>query len=139
MNYLIYMSTSSKLLDSNELGQMLVESRNTYNKKGITGMMLYSNGSILQALEGEPEELEQMFKSIQADDKQKGVIKLKAGEESRRTFSDWSMGFKASCNDVVSRISGFVDPLRFDFLNSYNNGHPAVNLLRSFAQYNLRY
>jgi len=139
MNYIIYVSTSSKLLNSDELSQLLVSSRTKYNSKGITGMMLYSNGTIFQALEGEEEQLDQVFDSLQHDDLQKGVIKLKSGEERFRTFSDWSMGFKASCTDIITRAKGFVDPLRYDFLATYSDQNPAVNLLRSFAEYNLQY
>ncbi|WP_365297311.1 BLUF domain-containing protein [uncultured Mucilaginibacter sp.] len=139
MNYLIYVSTAARPLNNSDLGQILLESRKKYNMKGITGMMLYSNGTIFQALEGEAEQLEQLFEGIQHDDRQKGVIKLKSGKEASRMFSDWSMGVKASYNDFITKISGFVDPLRYDFLESYNPDHPAVKLLRSFAEYNLQY
>jgi hypothetical protein len=139
MNYLIYVSTSSKLLSTDELNTLLLEGRENFNNRGITGMMLYSNGTILQALEGEAEELEQLFEGIQQDYSQKGIIKLKEGRSMSRTFSDWSMGFKASCTDMVTKVSGFVDPLKHDFLDNYSLQHPAVNLLKSFAQYNLQY
>jgi hypothetical protein len=139
MNYLIYVSTSSKLLNNDDLGQILLEGRKNFNKRGITGMMLYSNGTIFQALEGEAEELEELFEGLQHDDMQKGVIKLKAGRSMSRTFNDWSMGFKASCTDMITKVSGFVDPLQHDFLDNYSLQHPAINLLKSFAQYNLQY
>jgi len=139
MNYLIYVSTSAKLLNNNELSELLEESRENYNNKGITGMMLYSNGTIFQALEGEEEQLDQVFCSLQNDDLHKGVIKLKEGKERTRTFSDWSMGFKASYTDMITRAKGYVDPLRYDFLDMYTDNHPTVNLLKSFVQYNLQY
>jgi hypothetical protein len=139
MNYLIYVSTSSRLLNSDDLGQILLEGRKNFTNRGITGMMLYSNGTIFQALEGEEEVLDDLFDGMQYDGIQKSLIKLKTGKESNRTFSDWSVGFKASCTDMVTRVTGFIDPLKHDFLADYNNQHPAVNLLKSFAQYNLQY
>ncbi|MBW4889160.1 BLUF domain-containing protein [Mucilaginibacter sp. HMF5004] len=139
MNYLIYVSTSSRLLNTDDLGQILLEGRKNFNNRGITGMMLYSNGTIFQALEGEAEELDQLFEGIRHDDSQKSIIKLKTGSSVSRTFSDWSVGFKASCTDMVTHVTGFVDPLKHDFLDAYNHQHPAINLLKSFAQYNLQY
>lgn len=126
------------MLTADELKKMLVDSRYKYISNGITGMMLYSKGTFFQALEGEEEQLERAFENVQLDDIQKGVIKLKSGIREQRTFFDWSMGFKPSSEDV-SKINGFVDPLRYDFLTEHDQHHPAVNLLKAFAQHNLQY
>ncbi len=139
MNYLIYVSTSAKLLNNDDLGQILLERRKNYNSRGITGMMLYSNGTIFQALEGEAENLDELFEQMHHDDTQKSIVKLKAGKAKSRTFTDWKMGFKVSCTDMMTEVAGFVDPLKHDFLDVYNHQHPAVNLLKSFALYNLQY
>ena len=139
MNYLIYMSTSAKMFDTNDLTEILLNNRKNYTRKGITGMMLYSNGTILQALEGEAEDLEEVFAHLQCDDQHKGIIKLKSGKANTRAFTDWTMGVKASYNDTITKICGFINPLKYDFLDSYNEKHPAVSFLRSFAQYNLQY
>jgi len=138
MNYLIYVSSASRMLTANDLKKLLVDIRYKYINNGITGMMLYSEGTFFQALEGEEEQLERVFESLQSDDIQKGVIKLKSGTEDKRTFFDWSMGFKSSYEDL-SRVNGFVDPLRYDFLTEHDQQHPAVNLLKAFAQHNLQY
>jgi len=94
MNYLVYVSTSSKLLTGHDLKQLLVEIRHNHNKNGITGMMLYGNGTFLQALEGEEFQLEKMFENLKSDEIQRGIIKLKSGRGTRRAFTDWSMGFR---------------------------------------------
>jgi len=138
MNYLIYVSSASRVLTADDLKKMLVDSRYKYISNGITGMMLYSKGTFFQALEGEEEQLEKAFESLQTDDIQKSVIKLKSGAEEQRTFFDWSMGFKPSSEDL-SNINGFVNPFRWDFLTDYDQQHPAVNLLKTFVQHNLQY
>ncbi len=127
------------MLDSNDLKELLVQIRHRYIRNGITGMMLYSKGTFFQALEGEADQLESVFEKLKSDDIQKGVIKLKSGWEESRTFSDWSMGFKSSSTEMITNINGFVDPLKSDFLQDHDPSHPAVNLLKSFAQYNLQY
>ncbi len=138
MNYLIYLSTSSRALSTDDLKQLLVNIRYQYTKSGITGMMLYSQGTFFQALEGEEQQLEKAFEDLKSDNIQKGLIKLKAGKEERRTFSNWYMGFKPTTDDVC-QLNGFVNPLRGDFLTDYNPQHPAISLLRTFAQHNLQY
>jgi hypothetical protein len=139
MNYLIYLSKSSRLLTGNDLKQLLVEIRHRHNKYGITGMMLYGNGTFLQALEGDENKLESVFERLKTDDIQKGIIKLKSGRHSRRTFTEWSMGFKITTAEYVTRMHGFVDPMRGDFLVGHNPKDPAVSLLKTFAQHNLQY
>ncbi|WP_448698570.1 BLUF domain-containing protein [Mucilaginibacter sp. AW1-3] len=138
MNYLIYVSSSSRVLDAEDLKQLLVNIKYQYTKSGITGMMLYSKGTFFQALEGEEEQLESAFEKLQFDEIQKGVIRLKSGREESRTFTDWSMGFKPMSEDVT-RINGFVNPLRYDFLTDHDQRHPVINLLKTFAQHNLQY
>ena len=126
------------MLSTEDLKQLLVNIKYKYAKNGITGMMLYSKGTFFQALEGEEEQLEEVFENLLCDDIQKGVIKLKSGREDTRTFTDWSMGFKPT-SEEVTHINGFVDPLRYDFLTGHDEQHPAVNLLKAFAQHNLQY
>ncbi|WP_175403999.1 BLUF domain-containing protein [Mucilaginibacter sp. PPCGB 2223] len=138
MNYLIYVSASSRMLSADDLKKLLEDTRYQYISSGITGMMLYSKGTFFQALEGEEEQLERVFEDLQSDDIQKCVIKLKSGKEDCRTFHDWSMGFKPA-SEEFSHINGFVDPFRWDFLTDHDQKHPAVNLLKTFAQHNLQY
>lgn len=138
MNYLIYVSSASRMLTADDLKKLLVDIRYKYINSGITGMMLYSKGTFFQALEGEEEQLEEAFENLQSDDIQTGVIKLKSGQEENRTFPDWTMGFKPT-SEEFSNITGFVDPFRWDFLTDHDQRHPAVNLLKSFAQHNLQY
>lgn len=139
MNYLIYVSSSSRVLSGDDLKRLLVDIRYQYTQSNITGMMLYSNRTFFHSLEGDEEQLEKVFASLQTDDLQKGVIKLKSGSEDQRTFPDWSMGFKPSLAERITDVAGFVDPFRWDFLTDHDQRHPAVNLLKTFAQHNLQY
>jgi len=126
------------MLTADDLKKLLIDIRYKYITSGITGMMLYSKGTFFQALEGEEEQLEKAFENLKSDDIQTGVIKLKSGHEESRTFPDWSMGFKQA-SEEISNITGFVDPFRWDFLTDHDQRHPAVNLLKAFAQHNLQY
>jgi len=139
MNYLIYVSSSARVLSGDDLKRLLVDIRCQYTQSNITGMMLYSDGTFFHSLEGEEDQLAKAFASLQTDTLQKGLIKLKSGSEDERIFHDWSMGFKPSLADHITDVAGFVDPFRWDFLTDHDQHHPAVNLLKNFVQYNLQY
>jgi len=139
MNYLIYVSSSARFLNGDDLKKLLVDIRCQYTQSNITGMMLYSDRTFFHSLEGEAEPLQRAFAKLQTDTLQKGLIKLKSGSEDQRIFPDWSMGFNPSLADHITDVAGFVDPFRWDFLTDHDQQHPAVNLLKSFVQYNLKY
>jgi hypothetical protein len=136
MNYLIYISTSVKLFSDQDLTELLEQCRVNNSKTGITGMLLYSKGTFFQVLEGEGEAVNVVFEKIRKDDRHKGIIKLKAGSLAHRNFPEWSMAFTTTIPNSLSTLPGFVDPAKEKFLYQYDNDHPAVNLLRSFAMDN---
>jgi hypothetical protein len=53
MFHVIYASAASHLLTKAELQAMLQETRETNVQVGVTGMLLYKDGSFLQVLEGD--------------------------------------------------------------------------------------
>jgi hypothetical protein len=136
MNYLIYISTSVKLFDDNDLKEMLLQSRRKNEAVGITGVLLYNKGTFFQVLEGEEEQVNTTYEMIKNDPRHKNIIKMKSGTITERNFPDWSMGFTTTRPSRFSHLPGFVDPLKQDFLQNYNTNHPAVNLLRSFTSAN---
>ncbi|MEO6523184.1 MAG: BLUF domain-containing protein [Mucilaginibacter sp.] len=135
MNYLIYISTSLRLLSDHDLEEMLEQSLIHNSNAGITGVLLYNRGTFFQVLEGEEEQVSATFEKIKDDPRHHNIIKMKSGPIAERNFTDWSMGFKAS-SKYLSQRPGYVDPAKTDFLYRYNSNHPAVYLLKSFATTN---
>lgn len=72
-------------------------------KLGITGALLYSGGYFCQVIEGEEENIEDLFESIQIDDRHAQVTVLNFEKIDERSFSQWSMAF-----------AGIEDSMRFD-------------------------
>jgi hypothetical protein len=90
---LLYLS--SMVVDSREALLQILKVANINNKRRqITGMLLYSEGNILQVIEGETEPLYDTFASIEADTRHHGIIVLLEKEIETRSFSDWSLGFR---------------------------------------------
>lgn len=63
-------------------------------RKGITGMMLYADGDILQVLEGERSEIESLFARIECDRRHNQIFVVLSERLAARHFPDWSMGYR---------------------------------------------
>ena len=64
---LVYVSAAKNQLPDFDVGEILRQSRNNNAKQGISGILLYSDGNFMQALEGEKEAVEQTFARISRD------------------------------------------------------------------------
>lgn len=97
---LIYASAASPGLGDRDLQAILAEARSRNADAGITGMLLYMEGSFIQLLEGEKPAVEATFGRIEADRRHRGVIVLDTRKAGARVLQDWSMGFhKLSAGD----------------------------------------
>jgi hypothetical protein len=103
---IIYVSTAKTLLDETQLIELLAQARSNNKKHNITGMLLYKEGSFMQALEGELKEVTQLFVNILNDPSHSGIIELVNEPISKRDFPDWEMGFR---NIPSGAIDGFTD------------------------------
>lgn len=135
MNYLIYISAAVKLMNEDELVEILTISRKNNQAKNITGMLLYGDGTFIQVIEGEEEELNKLYYKIKLDPRHKNLIKLTTGTLNKRNFSGWFMGFKAVNTEELKMLEGYIDPKNKKFLTE-NNEHAAISVLKTFAQNN---
>jgi len=103
----VYASAADKPFSSEELDDLLAKARANNEKVGVTGVLLYHDGSFLQILEGEQDKVEAIVNRIQQDERHCNVKMLYHGEIDEPNFGDWSMGFfrPASAND----LPGFID------------------------------
>lgn len=95
MHHLVYTSAASVLLTEEELRHQLSRWRATNASLGVTGVLLYSEGDILQVLEGAADAVRPLFATIAADVRHRSVAKLADGPVPARTFADWSMQLQA--------------------------------------------
>jgi hypothetical protein len=109
---LTYVSTATELLTVPQLVDLLEEIRPRNHALGLTGMLLYSGGNIIQALEGPDAGVESVFSSIESDARHTEVKVLHRGPTDHRVFEDWSMGFRNVSEREVRAIEGYDDFLR---------------------------
>ncbi|WP_162910612.1 BLUF domain-containing protein [Hymenobacter oligotrophus] len=94
MHHIVYQSTAVEPFSAEALWVMLDHARRKNRRIGITGLLLYSNGNILQILEGEEPVVQELYEAIQHDVRHTNVITLADGPIENRMFSDWTMGFQ---------------------------------------------
>ncbi len=89
-----YVSTAAHVLSVEELADILAISRERNVRDGITGLLLYHDGSILQVLEGPEPEVRATMARIQQDARHYQITILLDQPIGERAFAGWAMGFK---------------------------------------------
>jgi hypothetical protein len=89
---LVYASRAVPTIDQEELLAILKKSKANNPKQGITGVLCFSEGIFLQALEGGRSAVNQLYNRIAADDRHTQVELLCYDEIGERRFAGWSMG-----------------------------------------------
>lgn len=102
---LIYASRASPSLDEQAIPALLETSRRRNAAAGITGMLLYVEGSFFQVLEGEAASVAETFARIHNDACHGRVTQIISEPIFERAFTDWTMGFaNVDLAQVQSRI-----------------------------------
>lgn len=93
MFFIVYVSSAAQAFSRAELLDILAKSRANNTQLGVTGMLLYKDGNIIQVLEGEESVVQKLYAKIASDVRHQGLITLVQGTIAARQFPDWSMGF----------------------------------------------
>ena len=109
MFFLVYVSSAVRLWAEKELLDLLEKSRKNNQALGITGMLLYKEGSFMQFLEGPREKVMALMEKIKKDPRHRGVITLLQQEHPEREFPEWTMGFKMVESDQLPGYSDFLN------------------------------
>jgi hypothetical protein len=89
---LMYASRAVPTLDQDELHNILRQSKLNNPQHGITGLLCYSGGIFIQALEGGRSAVSRLYGRIAADPRHGDLILLNYEEIGERRFAGWSMG-----------------------------------------------
>lgn len=89
---LIYVSRAVKPPSSETTESIVAQSQHDNPAHGITGILCFSGGVYLQALEGGREAVNDLYGHIQRDARHKDIVLLNYEEISERRFAGWTMG-----------------------------------------------
>ena len=91
---IVYVSSARRLFSEAELNEILKRSRENNARDGITGLLLYSGGNFMQAIEGEAPAIEALKERISADPRHNRMTIVFREEIVGRRFGDWTMAFR---------------------------------------------
>lgn len=118
LSHFIYASAASCAFDSRALQCLLEKSRLNNRRLGVTGMLLFVDGSFFQVLKGHPEHLKTVVRSISADTRHNRISRIIEEPIAGRSFGDWSMGYADLSRHDLGVIAGandfFDEALCFD-------------------------
>jgi len=91
MGAILYISKAARPVTHGDLTRLLDYARQRNEQEGITGVLLYSEGSFMQYLEGPADALMRVYAIIKANPMHFGLIDLVREPISSRAFGEWSM------------------------------------------------
>ena len=114
---IVYTSTATESFSRTDLTELLKGSVARNTRAGITGLLLYYDGTFMQTLEGEEPAVVALFAKISRDPRHHHVIPLMHGPIHRRDFSNSAMAFRDLDAPELRDLTGYSD-----FLNTPLNG-----------------
>lgn len=130
----IYASAAVRAFEAEELKALLARARAHNEANGLTGMLLYAEGSFFQVLEGPPEAVDSLYRRIELDPRHAAMTKLLREPIKERSFQDWTMGFYQARRQDIARIVGLNDFLRIAHASSDEQADRARKLLAAFRE-----
>ncbi|MBK8838303.1 MAG: BLUF domain-containing protein [Hyphomonadaceae bacterium] len=90
---LIYVSAAREEMTPAQLDSVLAVARKNNEPIGVTGLLLFHDGSFFQVLEGPKNAVMRIFSAIERDPRHSRVIVLQTKSTDTRAFPNWSMGY----------------------------------------------
>ncbi|MEO8298659.1 MAG: BLUF domain-containing protein [Burkholderiales bacterium] len=102
----VYASAASRDFEPRELLELLEVARENNAKLGLTGMLLYAEGSFFQVLEGPADVVDAVYAKIDRDQRHAQVTLVIREPIPKRHFDAWTMGFYKVSHEELAGISG---------------------------------
>ena len=133
-----YVSHISEPLSSEQLLALLLQCRTNNAAQGITGMLIYGNGTFLQTLEGSEDVIDPLMGEISKDGRHEDIRLLSRRPIETRQYADWNMGFAQVTDETLKNVEGLKDFAAEDFTFEYLIGHEPVvaSLMEHFREPN---
>lgn len=90
---LIYASASAQPMGPQDIETLLQRARLANQRRDLTGALLFSHDSFLQALEGDREAVSTLYTRLACDPRHQRLVILACEPIAKRAFADWSMAF----------------------------------------------
>ncbi len=116
---LIYASAITTPIGPADITALLRKARLRNAVNGLSGLLTFDSRYFLQAIEGAPRAINDLYAGIVNDSRHRQVTLLKYGRIESRMFPDWQMGFlsaNAGHRALYAKVmpGGVFDPLSID-------------------------
>ena len=105
----IYSSAATDEFSPEELEDLLEKARAFNALHDLTGMLLYTEGSFFQVLEGPEDVVTALYARIEKDKRHEKVTKIIVEPIPKRAFAEWTMGFSNVSREELAEIEGTND------------------------------
>jgi hypothetical protein len=137
MYSLTYVSSASSRFIEGDFERLAAVSADNNQRDGITGALLFKEGTFMQVLEGDEAVVCRTFARIASDPRHQGLITLLRGDIPERQFPEFSMRVEEiSATSVIDPTSDLVKALLAKSLPTANTlalRNPSTALLMTFA------
>ncbi len=127
-----YLSRESDPFTAKALVDLLEHCKHNNPALGVTGMLVYANGTFLQTLEGETNMVETLLVKIERDSRHRDFQVIKREVIQERLYENWSMGFERLTEATLQDVPALQAFQLEDFNPEYLSAQPAIveNLLQ---------
>lgn len=132
---LTYSSCAKDLFSVAELVELIEQIRPKNEQLGVTGLLLYSGGNVIQTLEGAEADVMTVFDAICADERHERITVLDRRMVAARAFPSWSMGFRNVTDREVADTVGYAAFVKHSLGRDLQaHPEPAFELLERFRR-----
>lgn len=124
--YLLYYGVESFKFGQKDFEELLAQARDRNEGLGITGKLIYCEGTFIQILEGEQRHVKEVYQSIENDSRLIASKIVAEGLVEQRYFKDWSMDFDEVPLATINELERCEHP----DVSAYVANAPAVKLLK---------
>ena len=128
----VYVSASVQPMAGTMLEDLLVEARRLNRESGITGALIYSDGSFMQYFEGEPDAMAETYQRIRRSRRHSRIHEMMNEPIGKREFPDWQMALAQPAASVLLMLSTASWVVQNSRSSARGPGSAGMTLLRSF-------
>ena len=124
------------MFDQDDIRSLLHQSRQYNAHQGITGVLLYMHGNIIQVLEGQKEAVKALYQRIEADQRHIHVTCVLNKSIENRLFPAWSMGYQTLNSEQFEAVSTIIDVDKAEPLPGKEQDPAIIKTLKAFYTIN---
>lgn len=102
---IVYVSSSAQPMTPSMLEALLIEARRLNLESGVTGVLLYCDGTFMQYFEGTPSAMQETYTRIRQSRQHSRITELMNEPIATRGFPDWQMGLAKPTKSELLALS----------------------------------